>query len=127
MKMKKSTLKALKGSIKKWEKIVAEKGLDEGIGNCPLCAKFHSMMPDSINRSRDDNCCVGCPVMEKTGQECCEDSPYSKWTRHRDDRHYVTLRARAETTEQIKTEILCNQCRVLAQAEVDFLKRLLPS
>jgi len=31
------TLKALKGSIKKWEKIIAGTGVDKGGDNCPLC------------------------------------------------------------------------------------------
>jgi len=35
------TLKALKGSIKKWERIVEGTGVDEGADNCPLCEIKH--------------------------------------------------------------------------------------
>ena len=38
--MNRKTLTALKGSIKKWEKIVAGTGSDNGYQNCPLCALF---------------------------------------------------------------------------------------
>jgi len=33
-------LEALKGSIKKWERIVEGTGVDEGADNCPLCELF---------------------------------------------------------------------------------------
>ena len=65
--MNKKTLKALRGSIKKWEGIVKGEVQDEGAKNCPLCVEFYR--PD----------CAGCPVQEETGQEDCADTPYSKW------------------------------------------------
>lgn len=44
------TKEALEGAIKKWEKIYAGVGVDEGVDNCPLCELF------------DDDDCTGCPV-----------------------------------------------------------------
>jgi hypothetical protein len=61
------TLKALKGSIRKWEKIVLGTGRDEGALNCPLCRLF----------IEDD--CIGCPVFERTSKPACGDSPYGDW------------------------------------------------
>jgi hypothetical protein len=63
--MNATTLKALKGSIKKWEGIVAGKVKDEGPDNCPLCKLFYA-----IN-------CRGCPVSKATRLKWCDGSPYS--------------------------------------------------
>lgn len=47
------TMEALEGAIKKWEKIYAGVGVDEGVDNCPLCELF------------DDDDCTGCPECAK--------------------------------------------------------------
>ena len=67
--MDKKTLTALRGSIKKWERIVTGHGHDDGSDNCPLCALFY------------DNylSCKGCPVNDRTGQWGCGGSPYTDW------------------------------------------------
>lgn len=57
----------MKGSVKKWEKIVAGTGVDLGSNNCPLCEAFHS------------SDCEGCPVAEITKQPDCEGTPYYAW------------------------------------------------
>jgi hypothetical protein len=67
------TLEALKGSIEKWEKIVAGTGIDQGSKNCPLCKVF--LEPDPPG----ENYCDGCPVKEKTGLKLCYGTPYEKW------------------------------------------------
>lgn len=67
--MNKATLAALKGSIEKWEGIVAGTAGDRGGDNCPLCEKFWR----SRNEARQ---CAGCPVMIATGQPHCFDTPY---------------------------------------------------
>lgn len=59
------TLKALRGSIRKWQKIVAGTGKDQGPDNCPLCELFWN------NKK-----CDGCPVAAKTGRGLCAGSPY---------------------------------------------------
>lgn len=67
--MNKQTLKALRGSIKKWERIVTGHGRDEGSKNCPLCQEF-------MFRDRP---CYGCPVMKRTGQASCRGTPYMEF------------------------------------------------
>lgn len=59
-----ATLKALKGSIEKWEGIVAGTMEDDGILNCPLCDKFYHLD------------CEGCPVFQATGMDRCSGTPY---------------------------------------------------
>jgi len=98
--MNKTTLKALKGSIKKWELIVSGVGEDLGDENCPLCKRF----------AHKENTCAGCPVAEKAGR-FCERTPYIPWT------NYVGgYGAKADTPKK----------KLLARAELKFLKSLLP-
>lgn len=92
-----ATLTALKGSIKKWQGIVAGKVKDEGPDNCPLCKLFYA-----IN-------CRGCPVSKATGLKWCDGTPYSDlWSNCND--------GMAKSNPQIYA----------AKAEVKFLKSLLP-
>lgn len=97
--MKSRTRRALLGSIKKWEAIVAGTGEDHRTENCPLCEMFYK---DS---------CKDCPVMLSTGDNYCENSPYVYWDEHRYGRIVED----------------CPECLRLAQAELDFLKSLLPT
>lgn len=92
------TLKALKGSIEKWRRIVEGTGWDYGPRNCPLCIMFRDWDDDGVNS------CGGCPVKERTGKDGCEDTPYEA---------YVD----AEGTIGEKAA---------ARAELDFLRSLLP-
>jgi hypothetical protein len=105
--MTKKVLNALKGSIKKWEKIVAGKGVDEGSSNCPLCRLY------------GDWECKGCPVFEKTNKKDCENTPYYKWMLHQSKMHDAWLLV--ETLE-----IQCKICERFAKQELEFLKSLLP-
>ena len=89
------TLEALKGSIAKWEAIVAGTGTDLGMNNCPLCLRF---------ATDEYNPCTGCPVYARTGSVMCEGSPYDDW---------------------LSAQTLADEERA-AQAELDFLKSLLP-
>ena len=68
--MEKKTLKALKGSIQKWKKIVKGTGVDKGYVNCPLCQLFYK------EENLIGKLCLGCPVMEKTGHPNCQKTPY---------------------------------------------------
>lgn len=61
------TLEALKGSVAKWEAIVAGTGEDHGQMNCPLCYVF--IIGD----------CEGCPVMAATGKRFCAGTPYEAY------------------------------------------------
>ena len=58
--------KALKGSIKAWEKRAAGEYKDATINNCPLC-EIHLMRPGGN--------CVQCPVMAWTEETWCDGTP----------------------------------------------------
>lgn len=64
--MDNETLEALRGSIAKWEGIVAGTHRDQGVADCPLCDLFYLKEPD----------CLGCPVMAATGHPRCRHTPY---------------------------------------------------
>lgn len=69
--MNKRTLKALRGSIKKWKRIVTGYEMDQGPDNCPLCKVFQFQDEGEI--------CGGCPVAEATGRMACEGTPYGRF------------------------------------------------
>lgn len=95
-------LKALHGSIAKWEAIVGGTGGDTGPQNCPLCKLFWIKGPRG---GLMPNSCLGCPVMQRTGQQGCGGTPYDIY----DDNAYD-----AEELQDI------------AEEELAFLKSLLP-
>lgn len=100
-KMTKKAEKALKASIKKWEEHLKAENASTiilGTENCPLCV----VSPDN---------CAGCPVDNKTGTGCCG-SPYFNASRTR-----YRWASGHETREDWQTA---------CQAEIDFLKGLLP-
>ena len=66
--MDKKAVKALQGSIKKWERIILGTGEDLGRDNCPLCWEYHNQ-----------NSCDECPVRQDTGAPLCEGNPYEEW------------------------------------------------
>ena len=100
------TLTALKGSIEKWEKIVAGTGRDDGRENCPLCVEFYSLA------------CRGCPVRDNAA-EFCEDSPYQHWDED--------IRDELAFTDENESGYKHNrESRAAATAELEFLKSLLP-
>ncbi len=96
--MDEKTLTALKGSIAKWEGIVAGTVKDEGPDNCPLCKEFWH------------EGCNGCPVMEATGNPSCDGTPY-------DDYASLDDGEGSENYDSLESA---------AQAELDFLRSLLP-
>ena len=101
--MKPKTLRALKGSIKKWKGVADGTGVDRGPDNCPLCKLFWG----------DD--CTGCPVAIKTGQKYCHGSPYDRW-----------LDVATETVRPNVRVAVTAAAKRAARAEVKFLKSLLP-
>lgn len=103
--MDKKTLKALKGSIKKWEKIVAGTGTDKGMDNCPLC---------HVN----DHNCKKCPVYLITNHTNCSYSPYIAWCNHME-----------KSTQDWDSpwKAIGPKQKALAQAELNFLIALLPT
>jgi hypothetical protein len=104
--MKSKTLTALRGSIRKWEAIIHNGGLDKGTKNCPLCQKFFK------------NGCYGCPVSHDKEMSGCIGTPYNAWLTHQESSHY----RRSIGVNKIK----CAECRRIAKRELAYLKRLLP-
>jgi len=105
------TLEALKGSIAKWEGIVAGIDVDRGARNCPLCQKYPNLG------------CDGCPVAERTGYANCSDTPYqSQWMRLKEPDVSGCGCASCKGERVALTDV----ARAAAQAEVDFLRSLLP-
>lgn len=103
-------LGALRGSIAKWEAIVAGNGHDSGSDNCPLCEVFRERYDEYDERE-----CYGCPVAKAVHDEGCNKTPYEAWSSHQwDKKGHMPFMA---TTEEEKR---------LAQAELDFLISLLP-
>lgn len=98
------TLEALRGSIQKWEKIVAGTGSNGGAYNCPLCLKFNTAL-NGGTKCR----CFGCPVFAATGQHGCNGSPYERYEELEDD---------GDLNEEEMQEV--------AEEELAFLKSLLP-
>jgi hypothetical protein len=109
--MKHKIRKALKGSIRKWEEIVAGKGVDKGGANCPLCQLTEKEYLECDK--------LPCPIYTKTKMLECQGSPYPKWREHHRSNH-------PEEDEFLKyNRVYCPTCRKLAQTELDFLKSLL--
>ena len=96
------TLTPLEESIAHWERIRDGKEPELGVANCALCKSFIS------------GGCVGCPVREFSGKPGCEGTPYVVWA-HLTEVPNKLYRI-AETPEEIAA----------AQAELDFLRSLLP-
>lgn len=109
--MDQKTLTALQGSIEKWERIVAGTDIDRGGENCPLCKEF----ADEVDPV-EDSFCYGCPVSAAVGQSECGGTPYAQFAQLVPWIAFGESRGRATTPEQIAA----------AQAELDFLKGLLP-
>jgi hypothetical protein len=107
------TITALKGSIEKWQAIVNGTGHDDGVVNCPLCQAFKYK-------------CVGCPVFNKTGSRYCSGTPYNDWSDY-DPSEEELLELTPEQREAKSLDKVFNaESKRLAQAELDFLKSLLP-
>lgn len=107
------TLKALKGSIKKWNKVIL--GAPEaGTDDCPLCQIFNN---DPVMRGVAP--CKGCPVREKTGLPFCGGTSYREW--------YLTSAKQKYKNGSYKNIISQNgEGRKAALKMYNFLAQLLP-
>lgn len=110
--MNAKTLKALRGSIAKWQRIVAGDGVDEGAENCALCALFI------------DAECVGCPVSKNTGMDGCIGSPYVEF----ENAWIVEMETLTDKFPLFgePRRVVGPQTMAAALREVDFLTSLLP-
>ena len=109
MEMDAKTLKALKGSIKKWVGIVNGKSKDAGTKNCPLCKEF-------LVKN-----CEGCPVKAKVNRFGRGNTPYELWFDFFDSKYLNIPVAISDLPKRSQAK-----AKRLAQAELDFLKGLLP-
>lgn len=93
---------SISNSVKKWEDIVNEVGIDNGYLNCPLCQEYY-----------DENTfsCGDCPIVKKSGEQHCWNTPYVEWKNHIENEH-----------NNNEKKIYCEKCKELAQKELDFLK-----
>ncbi len=105
------TLTALRGSIAKWEAIVAGKGVDLGADNCPLCRRFNDYVNPNAGRF-----CAGCPVALEAGLPRCEGTPY--------DRYQAAEEAMCDNEDEAGYHE--NAMAAAAKDELAFLKSLLP-
>jgi hypothetical protein len=96
-------MRALDESISKWEGIVAGVGIDEGVGNCALCQTYLCT----------EGSCANCPVALRSGHTNCAQTPYENWNRHQEANH------RGQDKH-----ISCSTCKVIAIAELSYLKKL---
>lgn len=103
------TLRALKGSIEKWEMIRDGDLEDDGRDNCPLCHVFYYHGIDLLTA------CIGCPVFASTNTKYCQKTPYMDYRNE-----YSARRPELSNAEWTRRR------RELAQVEVDFLVSLLP-
>ncbi len=110
------TLKALKGSIKKWEDIAYNGGKDKGAVNCPLCVMFNH-----YNEEYDD-WCVGCPVSEFAQEMACANTPYEDWFDHQCDAHIDDDPEYMDGAYGCE----CSECTRIAIRMIKFLTLLLP-
>lgn len=115
--MKPQTLAALHASIDKWEAIAAGTGVDKGTKNCPLCALF-------FNRDVPETCCQGCPVVERAGPPNCDNTPYREWADLVVNNNLYLFSSTLPINDM--PPAFQDPARALAQAELDFLRSLLP-
>ena len=104
------SVKALRKSIIKWNKIVNGTGGDDGIDNCALCKEYYS---GQTIRNR----CEGCPVLKATGKVECIKTPYQDWTDHLQIVHGIAVLP-------AKRVPYCRTCMKIAREELAFLKSL---
>lgn len=101
--MDEQTRQALEASIKHWEENLAAETPDAAsvhASDCALCNLFAAEF------------CTGCPVAERTGTDCCEDTPYHGAAISFDDWNHYGHR------------LYRDKWRDAAQDELDFLKSL---
>ena len=98
-------IELLKKSIKKWEDIREGTKTDLGSLNCALCQEY--------NGPNTEIPCEGCPIERLF----CRVTPYEMWTVHHNVKH--------STPGPKSYKVRCDECKVIAQQEIDFLKYIL--
>lgn len=91
-------LSIMEASVRKWDRIIAGKGSDGGVLDCPPCRIFYVLV------------CMGCPIAQYTGKKFCKGSPYIEWYWHQNDVHGKMFR-----------KVYCPECKRLARNMRDFM------
>ncbi len=91
-------IKIMEASVRKWDRIIARKGSDGGVLDCPPCRIYYMLV------------CTGCPIAEYTGKKFCKESPYIPWYRHQLEAHDKLIR-----------KVYCPECVKLATDMRDFM------
>lgn len=91
----------MEAAVRKWNRIIAGKGSDGGVWDCPPCRIFYLLF------------CVGCPIASYTGQKFCKGSPYGPWYHHQNDAHGYLIR-----------KVRCPECIDLATQMRDYMQEI---
>jgi hypothetical protein len=101
-------IKIMEAAVRKWNRIIAGKGSDGGVWDCPPCRIYYMLF------------CTGCPIATYTGQKFCKGSPYGPWYHHQNNDHgYMIRRIRCPECERLATDM-----RDYMQEIADHLKSL---
>jgi hypothetical protein len=98
-------IKALRASVRKWNRIAAGNYYSEGPNNCPLCKLYWA---------KD---CAGCPVRQFTRLAYCAGTPYEVWE------NLPTGNTNGPGDRQYAASVLA---MTVAKTEANFLRALLP-
>lgn len=114
--MEKTVIKAIKGSIAKWDLIAHGVGVDSGTANCPLCKMFFVSGFGGWGAK-----CNECPVAERVYVDKCGFTPYSD----------IHLNFDITVPDWIKELNIINRTYInetidAIQEEIEFLILLLP-
>lgn len=94
-------IKIMESSVRKWERIIAGKGSDGGVVDCPPCRIFYMLV------------CFGCPIAEYSGHKFCKKTPYGPWFHHQNEVH-----------GHIRKKVYCDECVKLATDMRDYMKEI---
>jgi hypothetical protein len=93
-----NNISIMEASVAKWNRIIAGKGSDGGVLDCPPCRIYYLLV------------CTGCPIAAYTGRKFCRGSPYPAWYHHQNEVHGFMRR-----------KIYCDECVRLATEMRDFM------
>lgn len=113
--MSQATLKALKGSIRKWELIVAGEIADEGEDNCPLCKRFTTGRCTQVSSVTGEDM-ETCPVAEAVDDISCRGTPFI------DFREAINDRFNKDPTTHYTDKASDDETVMCAVLELEFLK-----
>lgn len=91
----------MEASVRKWNRIIAGKGSDGGVIDCPPCKIFYLLV------------CFGCPIAAYTGKKFCKGTPYGPWYHHQTNEHGY-----------IRRKVYCPECKQLATAMRDYMQEI---